>query len=374
MRKPVAERIQKVLANAGLGSRRRIEDWLRQGAIKVNGKVADLGDRITPDDRVSVNGKPVKLDQPAADEFTVLAYHKPVGEICTRYDAEGRTTVFQQLPRCPRGRWINVGRLDISTSGLILFTNNGELANRLMHPTSDIEREYAVRVLGRVSDEAIDRLLKGVTLEDGEAAFSRIEDKGGEGANHWYNVVLTEGRNREVRRLWESQGVTVSRLMRTRFGPCQLPRSVRPGTAWTLDAQQTRALLEAAGLEVPEAPDPHRGKTRLNPWQGKKPRSTRKPAQARKRPGKPAARDPDPVTPARPRGKGRPGTVPATAPTTPARRPARGKAPTSGNKPPPGAAPQRGRPATPKPAGKPARNKPDSGTRQQGRRLRKGAR
>lgn len=369
MRKPTAERIQKVLANAGLGSRRHIEDWLRQGAIKVNDRVAGLGDRITPDDRVSINGKPVKLEQPDTDEFAVLAYHKPVGEICTRRDREGRTTVFEQLPHCPSGRWINVGRLDINTSGLILFTNSGELANRLMHPASNIEREYAVRVLGKVSDEAIDRLLKGVTLEDGEAAFARIEDKGGQGANHWYNVVLSEGRNREVKRLWESQGVTVSRLMRIRYGPCTLPRSVRPGTAWTLDEHQTRALLDAAGLDSPVPPRQQHGKTAVNTWKGGRVAGPgRKPSQPRHRGGRSIARNADPEVPARTRRK--PGATPAAAKKSQQQRPARAKPAVTGQA---QAAPsRRSKAVTGKSAAQRSPNKPGAGGRQQGRRLPKG--
>jgi len=223
------ERLQKILAQAGYGSRREIEKWIERGEVKLNGKTASLGDRYNPGDLLKVKNKLVPESRLKAKHSRVIMYHKPVGEVTTRSDPEGRATVFDNLPKLGSSRWVAVGRLDINTSGLLLFTTDGALANQLMHPSTQIEREYAVRVLGEVSDEALDNMLKGVELEDGEAKFDAIQDQGGSGANHWYHVVLKEGRNREVRRLWESQGITVSRLMRVRYGNISLPRTVRPG-------------------------------------------------------------------------------------------------------------------------------------------------
>lgn len=225
----MSEKIQKVLANAGLGSRREIEEWLREGRISVNGTMAQLGDRMTLDDAVRVDGRDVNLVKSATQKSRVILYHKPEGEICSRSDPEGRTTVFDRLPMLRNGRWISVGRLDYNTSGVLLLTNNGDLANRLMHPSSEIEREYAVRIKGQVTPEMLKKLKTGVRLEDGPAHFEDIADAGGEGSNHWYHVLVREGRNRMVRRLWESQGVLVSRLIRVRFGHINLPRLLRPG-------------------------------------------------------------------------------------------------------------------------------------------------
>jgi 23S rRNA pseudouridine2605 synthase len=248
-----AERIQKVLARAGLGSRREIEGWITEGRIAVNGKRAGLGDKVGPRDRVELDGKLLTanaaLDQPAR----VLAYHKPAGEICTRSDPEGRPTVFQNLPRLKDARWISVGRLDFNTAGMLLFTNDGELAHALMHPSREIEREYAVRVRGKANEERLAQLLKGVELEDGPAKFLKITDAGGEGSNHWYHVILAEGRNREVRRLWEAVGIEVSRLIRVRFGPCELPRERRTGEHWDLTPAEIDRLRVVAGLK-PLAP------------------------------------------------------------------------------------------------------------------------
>src|SRR5579863_1452574 len=246
-----AERVQKVLAAAGLGSRREIEGWIAQGRVSINGKPAKLGDRVGPEDRVSVDGRPVKaLERGGETRRRVILYHKPEGELTTRKDPEGRPTVFEALPRLRGSRWVSVGRLDTNTSGLLIFTNDGALANKLMHPSSEIEREYAVRVLGKVTDEQLALLKRGVKLEDGMAAFDDIQEAGGEGANHWYHVILREGRNREVRRLWDAVGVTVSRLIRVRFGALNLPRNL-PRGAWR-DATQEEmdALLSAAGMPV----------------------------------------------------------------------------------------------------------------------------
>ncbi len=239
------ERIQKLLARHGLGSRREIEQWIRAGRVRVNGAPAQLGGCIGPGDVVEVDGRRLRLlREEKARPSRVLAYHKPVGEVCSRDDPRGRPTVFARLPRLARGRWIAVGRLDINTSGLLLFTTDGDLANRLMHPRTGVEREYAVRVRGEVTPEMLAHLRRGVMLEDGEAAFVRIVHAGGRGSNHWYHVVLREGRKREVRRLWESQGLQVSRLIRVRYGPVALPRGLRAGHWRELDEREIRALIE----------------------------------------------------------------------------------------------------------------------------------
>ena len=211
-------RLQKALADAGLGSRREIEGWIREGRVRVNGKLAKLGDRIVAADHVRVDGKEIKRRPKRKSELRVIACNKPEGELVTRHDPEGRRTVFSRLPRLKAGRWIAVGRLDINTSGLLLLTNDGELANRLMHPSREVEREYAVRILGAIPEGALTRLTHGIELEDGPARFEEIVESGGEGANRWFHVLLREGRNREVRRLWEAAGCRVSRLKRVRFG------------------------------------------------------------------------------------------------------------------------------------------------------------
>ncbi|MEK7323544.1 MAG: 23S rRNA pseudouridine(2605) synthase RluB [Pseudomonadota bacterium] len=254
----MTERLQKWLARAGLGARRTMEDWIRAGRVTVNGAPAELGMSVNEGDTVCVDGRAIAAPPPA--EMTrprVLLYYKPTGEICTQSDPEGRPTVFDRLPKVG-GRWIAVGRLDLNTLGVLLFTNDGELANRLMHPSSEIEREYAVRVLGTVDAAALTRLRKGVMLEDGPAHFDALVDAGGEGMNHWYNVVLREGRNREVRRMWESQGVTVSRLMRVRFGPITLPRFLKPGQSRELELDDINLLRRAAGLDELSAATPTR--------------------------------------------------------------------------------------------------------------------
>ena len=248
---PMEERLQKVLARAGLGSRRQIEDWIRDGRVEVNGKPAELGLKVTGSERIVVDGRKVHLKTSGPAETEVLLYHKPAGEICSRSDPEGRTTVFSGLPKTHGGRWISVGRLDINTSGLLLFTTDGELAHRLMHPSQEIEREYAVRLLGEVSMPVLERLIQGVQLEDGFARFTAIEESGGGGANRWYHVIIKEGRNREVRRLWESQGLTVSRLSRVRYGPIILERKLRPGKYRPLSARELKQLYQAAGLKSP---------------------------------------------------------------------------------------------------------------------------
>ncbi|HEX7047198.1 MAG TPA: pseudouridine synthase [Gammaproteobacteria bacterium] len=245
------ERLQKVLATAGVTSRRQIEEWIRAGRVNVNGVPAELGMKVTAGDRVEVDGRQIHLEKRLDQSPRVLAYNKPEGMITTRYDPEGRPTVFDDLPVLTRGRWIAVGRLDINTSGLLLFTNDGALADRLMHPSSEISREYACRVLGEVTDAALAKLKKGVALDDGIARFETIEIAGGEGANQWFHVTLKEGRNREVRRLWESQDLKVSRLIRLRFGPIRLDRYLMRGKHRNLKPGEMRALYDEAGLKPP---------------------------------------------------------------------------------------------------------------------------
>lgn len=238
------ERLQKFLARAGLGSRRQIEDWIRQGRITVDGTPAQLGVQVSGTEQIQIDGRPIRLGA-LHQQRRVLAYYKPVGEMTTRHDPEGRPTIFDRLPSLRDGRWITVGRLDLNTQGLLLVTNDGELANRLMHPSSQIEREYAIRVLGKVPPEILERLREGVALEDGLARFEVLREAGGEGANHWYHAILREGRNREVRRLWESQGIAVSRLVRVRYGPVALRRGLHPGHWDELSDAQIELLLAA---------------------------------------------------------------------------------------------------------------------------------
>ena len=241
------ERIQKVLARAGIGSRREIEAWIKNGRLSINGQTAVLGEKITLRDKVRLDGELLRLSKTITNRIRILAYHKPAGEICTRNDEKGRTTVYAALPGIRNGKWISIGRLDLNTSGLLLFTNNGDLANRLMHPSYEIEREYAVRVLGEVGKTVLNKLLAGVELEDGMARFDSIHEGGGKGSNHWYHVVIREGRNREIRRIWESQGITVSRLIRVRFGPLRLSRNLQPGHYEELDQIAVNKFLHATG-------------------------------------------------------------------------------------------------------------------------------
>ena len=247
----MSKKLQKVLAARGLGSRREIERWISAGRVSVNNKTAQLGDRVTGEERIQVDGKPISSKKLA---HRYLLYNKPEGEIVSRDDPEGRRSVFDRLPKLKNQRWISVGRLDFNTSGLLLFTTDGELTNKLMHPSTSIDREYAVRVLGDVTDEAIDRMKHGVLLEDGIYRFTDIQRRSGakdnEGsANQWFYVVLMEGKNREVRRLWESQGYTVSRLKRVRFGSFFVPSSVKAGQWTDLKPKDVRALYTMAGLE-----------------------------------------------------------------------------------------------------------------------------
>jgi 23S rRNA pseudouridine2605 synthase len=242
------EKLQKVLARAGLGSRREMERWIQEGRIAVDGKTATLGDRVDDRARITVDGR--LLAPTPAEQTRCILYHKPTGEVCSRKDPEGRRTVFDRLPKLKSGRWISIGRLDFNTSGLLLFTTDGELANALMHPSSNIEREYMVRVMGKVEMDMLHRMVEGVMLEDGMARFTDITDAGGEGINHWFYVVIMEGRNREVRRLWESQGLTVSRLKRVRYGEVFIPSKVKQGQWVELQNTEIKSLYRMAKLPM----------------------------------------------------------------------------------------------------------------------------
>ncbi len=247
----MSEKLQKILAQVGIGSRREMERWIEQGRVELNGEVAKLGERAGPDDELKVDGK--KVEHAKAAPRRVLVYNKPEGEVCTRNDPDGRPTVFDRLPRIKGERWIAVGRLDINTAGLLLFTTDGELANKLMHPsTNTVDREYAVRVAGDVTPEIIETLKKGVVLEDGMAKFTDVQFFDGEGFNQWYHVCIMEGRNREVRRLWESQDLKVSRLKRVRYGCIFLPKKVSVGRWVELDQKDTDEL--ASLVNMPSKP------------------------------------------------------------------------------------------------------------------------
>ncbi|TVU68186.1 MULTISPECIES: 23S rRNA pseudouridine(2605) synthase RluB [Cobetia] len=248
------EKVQKVLARSGLGSRREMEAAISAGRVKVNGKVAQLGDRIGPNHQVSLDDRPQNLKGAEESARRVIMYNKPEGELCTRKDPEGRRTVFERLPRLKGERWIAIGRLDINTSGLLLFTTDGELANRLMHPSTQVEREYAVRVMGEVKREHVVNMVSGVMLEDGPARFTDVQEFGGEGINSWFHVVIMEGRNREVRRLWDSQGLTVSRLKRVRYGTIFLDKRARAGEWVELEQSEIDELSTLSGLEHRKAP------------------------------------------------------------------------------------------------------------------------
>jgi 23S rRNA pseudouridine2605 synthase len=244
------EKLQKVLARAGIGSRREMERFITQGRVLVNGLLATLGDRVDFSDRIEVDKRRIQLTPSEEKNVKVLLYNKPEGEICTRSDPEGRPTVFDHLPQLSGERWIAVGRLDFNTSGLLLFTTDGELANSLMHPSSKIDREYLVRIQGKVDDDMKARLVEGIALEDGTARFTDIVDGAGSGQNHWFYCVVMEGRNREVRRLWESQGVKVSRLKRVRFGNIFIPSHVRVGQWTDLNVKEIKELCTTAKVQM----------------------------------------------------------------------------------------------------------------------------
>ena len=281
-----SEKLQKVLARAGLGSRREMEAAIADGRVRVNGEVATLGDRIEMRDKVTFDNRPVTLRGAEEVPRRVIMYNKPEGELCTRKDPEGRRTVFERLPRLKGERWIAIGRLDINTSGLLLFTTDGELANRLMHPSTQVEREYAVRVMGEVSRENVVAMVEGVMLDDGPARFTDVQEFGGEGINTWFHVVIMEGRNREVRRLWESQGLTVSRLKRVRYGNNFLDKRAKAGEWTELTQDEIDDLAELAGLPTRKVPD--LTPDEKNRWSRDK--NKRKPVQAKRKP--------------RPRGRG----------------------------------------------------------------------
>ncbi|MBL7004490.1 MAG: pseudouridine synthase [Gammaproteobacteria bacterium] len=245
------ERIQKYLANQGLASRRQIEKMIAEGRISVNGKPAKVGDKVEGKERFTVDGKPYRVNTQHYKP-KLLMYHKPIGEVCTRNDPEGRKTVYANLPRLQQGRWVGVGRLDINTSGILLFTNHGELANRLMHPKYQVEREYAVRVRGEVTDEILEQLKTGVELEDGTSHFDHIIDVGGEGTNHWYHVILREGKNREVRRLWEAVDCEVSRLQRVRYENFSLPKWLRATKFRFFEDDTVKRVFDRLELSYPE--------------------------------------------------------------------------------------------------------------------------
>ncbi|MCT9114550.1 rRNA pseudouridine synthase [Cupriavidus gilardii] len=245
-----APKLHKVLAEGGLGSRREMEELILQGRVSVNGLPAHIGQRILPTDQVRVNGKLIHR-RVTTKPPRVLLYHKPAGEIVSQSDPEGRPTVFDSLPRLKTAKWVAVGRLDFNTEGLLIFTTSGDIANRFMHPRYGVEREYAVRTLGELAEADRQRLLHGIQLDDGQANFLRIVDGGGEGVNHWYHVALTEGRNREVRRMFEAVGLTVSRLIRTRYGQFLLPRGLKRGRWQELEPEEVRAMMAAIGLKAP---------------------------------------------------------------------------------------------------------------------------
>ena len=292
---PAGEKLQKVLARLGLASRREIESWISAGRVKVNGKDATLGQRVDLHDAIAIDGRVLRREEAAESVRRVLIYNKPDGEICTRDDPEKRPTVFDRLPRPKEGRWINIGRLDINTTGLLMFTTDGELANRLMHPSYQMDREYAVRVRGEVDEEMIERLKAGVMLEDGPAKFTDIKEApGGEGFNHWYHCVVMEGRNREVRRLWESQGLVVSRLKRVRFGPVFMTSDLPMGRWREMGQREVDILSEEVGLKPVALPEmKEKARDKLDRLQ----RKAAKPLGRGERPGRalrPAAGGPAP--------------------------------------------------------------------------------
>lgn len=262
------EKLQKVLARAGLGSRREIEAWISAGLVKVNSQVAKLGDRVSEKDQLQVRGRRLSPQELATPVTEVILYNKPENELVTRSDEMGRDTIFARLPKPKSGRWIAVGRLDVNTTGLLILTNNGELANRLMHPSQAIERAYLVRVFGEVSKDILDKLVKGVPLEDGMANFDKLEPlksfEPTDSINRWYKVTLLEGRNREVRRLWESQGVQVSRLKRIAFGNISLPKTLRQGKTMPASLEQINGLLTMVDLPKMEAPEPRKAARPFN--------------------------------------------------------------------------------------------------------------
>ncbi|MCU7843170.1 MAG: pseudouridine synthase [Candidatus Thiodiazotropha sp. (ex Monitilora ramsayi)] len=277
---PSGERLQKVLANAGMGSRREIEGWISAGRVEVNGSVAQLGQRVNPSDAIKVDGRKISVRRLEPPQREVMVYNKPEGELVTRKDPEGRRTVFDRLPKLKHGRWIPVGRLDINSSGLLLLTTDGELANQLMHPSRQVEREYAVRVMGEVTNDQLEELVHGVELEDGPARFEEIVESGGDGINRWYHVVIMEGRQREVRRMWEAVGAKVNRLKRVRYGSVILESALKVGRWRLLADGEINELLKTLGLKSDKksarGKRPVRGRESASPQ-----RSQSKPAKSR---------------------------------------------------------------------------------------------
>lgn len=277
----MAERIQKVLAQTGMGSRREIEGWIKAGRVRVNSRTAQLGDTITYDDKVTVDSRLIRFKRNGPDAPRVLIYNKPEGRICSRKDPEGRPSVYQAMPKVVGSRWVAVGRLDLNSSGLMLFTTDGELANRLMHPSSEVHRVYSVRVLGNVTDDDLAQLKQGVELDDGMAHFDHITDGGGEGANHWYNVTLREGRQREVRRLWEHLGFKVSRLIRIQYGMVTLPRQLRANKTLELKPQEVKKLYASINLDMPTRSSDAERKGRKGPTKNVRRKSGARAAQTK---------------------------------------------------------------------------------------------
>jgi 23S rRNA pseudouridine2605 synthase len=280
-------RLQKLLAGAGLASRRTVEDWIRAGRLTVAGRTAQLGDRAAPGDDIRLDGRRLELDPAQLGGREVLLYYKPVGEVTTRRDPQGRPTVFERLPDPKAGRWISVGRLDVNTSGVLILTTDGELAHRLMHPSSEVEREYLVRLRGRPGPEALQQVLAGVALEDGPARFDSLTPGDAETdprdlSHSSYKVVLHEGRNREVRRLWNAVGFEVSRLLRIRYGPIELPRDMRPGTTKAVQGELLARLDRAAGVKPAAKP----ALRPLGPGVSQQPARPRGGPDRRRRPGR----------------------------------------------------------------------------------------
>ncbi len=334
------QRLHKVLASCGFGSRRHMEEMILAGRITVNREPADVGQKVSPGDEVRINGELVKV-RFAEPRARILMYHKPAGEIVTRDDPEGRPTVFEKLPNIGNGKWIAIGRLDFNTEGLLLFTNSGDLANRMMHPRYEVEREYAVRLMGTLTPDHQQQLLAGITLEDGPAKVEKIrEGEQGDGSNHWYHVVLKEGRNREVRRLFEALGLTVSRLIRTRYGPVAMPSRLKRAQTLELTPEEVGAVLTSAGMKAAPAAQ---GARPPGKGPGGQPRQQGKPGQRAHRPGGsgfprengevngnvepgPGARPPGGP---RPSGSGKP-RRPGAGPGRPGGQPGQGFAPRAG--------------------------------------------